>query len=100
MRRRDQPCTRSSQARAWELLLAAVYNTLPALLRLLWTYRKPVLIALGVGLVIGLGSYWAGPLVSAMFSGLAGFVGALVINLVRRLRQAMEAVRVPGGWAG
>jgi hypothetical protein len=29
--------------------------------------------------------------------GLA-FVGALVVNLVRRLRQVMEAVRLPGGW--
>jgi hypothetical protein len=79
--------------------VAAVCNTLPALLMLLWKYRKPLLIALTVGLVVGLGSYWAGPAVSAMLSGLAGFVGALVINLVGRLRAVMEAVRLPGHWA-
>ena len=71
--------------------LAAVYNTLPAFLMILWSYRKPLLIAVTVGLVVGLGAYCAGPLVSATFSGLAGFVGALVVNLVRRLRTVMEA---------
>ncbi len=34
-----------------------------------------------------------------MLTGLAGFIGALVVNLVRRLRTVMEAVRLPGGWA-
>jgi hypothetical protein len=78
---------------------AAICGALPALLMLLWTYRKPLLVALTVGLVVGLTCYLAGPLVSATFSGLMGFVGALVVNLVRRLRQVMEMVRVPGGWA-
>jgi hypothetical protein len=80
--------------------VAAVWSALPAMLMILWTYRKPLLIAVTVGLVVGLGCYFAGPLVSATFSGLAGFVGALVVNLVRRLRQVMEMVRVPGGWMG
>jgi hypothetical protein len=79
--------------------VAVVCNTLPALLLMLSKYRKPLLIAVTVGLVVGLASYWAGPVISAMLSGLAGFVGALVINRVRRLRTVMEAVRLPGNWA-
>jgi hypothetical protein len=79
--------------------LAAVSGMLPALLMILWAYRKPLGVALTVGLVIGLGSYWAGPFVASFVSGLLAFVGALVMNLVRRLRQVMEAVRVPGHWA-
>jgi hypothetical protein len=79
--------------------VAAVCAALPALLMILWSYRKPLLVAVTVGQLVGLGSYWAGPMISAMLSGLAGFVGALVINLVRRLRQVMEAVRLPGNWA-
>jgi hypothetical protein len=79
--------------------VAAMCGALPALLMLLWAYRRPVLVALTVGLVIGLGSYWAGPFVASFLSGLLAFVGALVVNLVRRLRAVMEAVRLPGGWA-
>jgi hypothetical protein len=78
--------------------VAAVCSMLPALLMILWSYRKPLLIALTVSLVIGLGSYWAGPFVASFVSGLLAFVGALVVNLVRRLRAVMEAVRVPGNW--
>jgi hypothetical protein len=36
--------------------------------------------------------------VASFFSGLAGFVGALVFNLLRRLRQVMETVGVRDGW--
>jgi hypothetical protein len=78
--------------------VAAVCDMLPALMLTLWAYRKPLAIALTVGLVIGLGSYWAGPFVASFVSGMLAFVGALVVNLVRRLRQVMEAVRVPGNW--
>jgi hypothetical protein len=73
---------------------------LPALLLILWTYRKPLLIAVTVGLVVGLGCYFAGPLVASTVSGLMGFLGALVVNLLQRLRQLMEAVRVRSGWMG
>jgi hypothetical protein len=79
--------------------VATVCAVLPALMLTLWAYRKPLAIALTVGLVIGLGSYWAGPFVASFVSGLLAFVGALVVNLVRRLRAVMDAVRVPGDWA-
>jgi hypothetical protein len=78
--------------------VAALCNTLPALLMMLWTYCKPVLMAVTVGLVVGLASYWAGPFVASFVSGMLAFVGALVDNLVRRLRQVVEAVRLPGNW--
>jgi hypothetical protein len=76
----------------------AFCQMVPALLLILWTYRKPLLVALGVGMVIGVGTYWAGPFVASFFSGLAGFVGALVFNLLRRLRQVMEGIGVRNGW--
>jgi hypothetical protein len=79
--------------------VAAVCGALPALLLILWSYRKPLLVAVTVGLVVGLGAYCAGPFVASFVSGLLAFVGALVVNLVRRLRQVMEAVRLPGNWA-
>jgi hypothetical protein len=80
--------------------VSAICGALPALLMILWAYRKPLLIALGVGLVIGLGCYFAGPLVASTVSGLMGFLGALIVNLWQRLRQLMEAVRVRSGWVG
>jgi hypothetical protein len=79
--------------------VAAVCNTLPALLLILWKYRKPLLVAVAVGLVVGVAAYCAGPFVASFVSGLLAFVGALVVNLVRRVRQVMEAVRLPGNWA-
>src|SRR5580692_9205404 len=65
----------------------AVYQMLPALLAILWACRKPLLIAVAVGLVVGLGCYLAGPLVSSTVSGLAGFLGTLVAGLLKQLRQ-------------
>jgi hypothetical protein len=79
--------------------VAVVCGALPALLMVLAKYRKPLLVALAVGLVVGLGAYCAGPFVASFVSGLLAFVGALVVNLVRRLRTVMEAVRLPGNWA-
>jgi hypothetical protein len=45
--------------------------------------RKPLLVAVGVGVAVGLGSYLAGPLVASILSGLAGFAGSLIAGLVR-----------------
>lgn len=58
-----------------------------ALLVLAWAllchFRKPLLIASGVGLVIGVGCYFAGPFVASTVSGVAGFAGSLVSGPVR-----------------
>jgi len=56
-----------------------------------WQVRKPLLIALGVGAVLGLGCYLAGPVVSSTVSGFAGFVGSLVASAVNALRHALLA---------
>jgi hypothetical protein len=83
--------------RSWGV---AAWQMLAAVLMVLWAYRKPVLVAGIVGLVVGLGCYLAGPLVASLVSGLMAFLGALVVNLLRRLQQLMEAVRVRSNWLG
>jgi hypothetical protein len=54
----------------------------------LWTFRKTTSIALAVGLLAGLGSYFAGPLVASIASGLSGAaltVSAMVLVPLWRL---------------
>jgi hypothetical protein len=53
-------------------------------------FRKPLLVALASGLVIGLGCYLAGPAVASTVSGLAGFAGTLAASLVGRLRRVLR----------
>jgi len=57
--------------------------------------RKPLLIALGVGVVLGLGCYLAGPVVSSAVSGFAGFVGSLAASAVNSLRRALPGRDFP-----
>jgi hypothetical protein len=52
-------------------------------------HRKPLLAALAVGAAVGLGCYLAGPAVSSVVSGLAGFVGALVAGTLSRMRRVL-----------
>jgi hypothetical protein len=52
------------------------------LLRVLLLLRRPLLVAAGVGVVVAVGSYFAGPLVAALVSGAGGVMttlGALVL---------------------
>jgi hypothetical protein len=54
----------------------------------LWTFRRTTAIALAVGLLAGLGSYFAGPLVASIASGLSGAaltVSAMVLVPLWRL---------------
>jgi hypothetical protein len=60
-------------------------------------FRKPLVIALGVGVSIGLGCYFAGPLVASMTSGMAGFVGSLAACAVKRLRQLAGRIELLDG---
>jgi hypothetical protein len=48
--------------------------------------RKALLAALAAGLTVGLGCYYAGPVVSSLVSGLAGFTGSLAAGATRALR--------------
>jgi hypothetical protein len=57
-----------------------------------WQLGQPLLIALGVGVALGLGGFLAGPVVSAAVNGIAGFLGSLVASTVNSQRQARTGV--------
>jgi hypothetical protein len=59
-------------------------------------YRRSLLAALAVGAAVGLGCYLAGPVVSSVVSGLAGFVGSLAAGVVNRLRRLPTGGELPG----
>jgi hypothetical protein len=67
----------------WLLLLAIVC--------LANDFRKPLLIAAGVGVVVGLGSYLAGPVVASLACGVAGFAGSLAASALDGLRRLLAA---------
>jgi hypothetical protein len=52
-------------------------------------FKGPVMLALGVGTVVGLGSYLMGPVVASLFSGLAGFAGTLAARALNALRRLL-----------
>jgi hypothetical protein len=56
---------------------------------LLLRFRKPLLVALATGIMIGVGCYLAGPAVASTVSGLAGFAGSLLASLLSRLRRVL-----------
>jgi hypothetical protein len=76
----------SRGAQAWE---GATH-----LLPVLWQCRRPLLLALAVGLVLAVGCYLAGPFVAATVSGLAGFAASLTVSAVAQLRQLLTLDRV------
>jgi hypothetical protein len=61
---------------------------------LVWRLRKPLLVALAGGLVIGVGCYLAGPAVASTVSGLASFAGTLAASLVGRLRRVISGAEL------
>jgi hypothetical protein len=64
------------------------------LLPVVWQCRKPLLLALAVGLVLGVGCYLAGPFVAATVSGLAGFAGSLTVSAVAQLGRLLTLDKV------
>jgi hypothetical protein len=50
-------------------------------------FRGPLLGALAIGALVGLGCYLAGPTVASIVSGVAGFAGSLVAGTLGRLRR-------------
>jgi hypothetical protein len=61
-----------------------------------WHMRKPLIIAVGAGTLIGVGCYCAGPVVASTVSGLAGFTGALVASTVHALQQMFLDLNLEG----
>jgi hypothetical protein len=57
-------------------------------------YRKPLLVALASGTLLGVACYCAGPTVASLVSGFAGFVGSLVASSLKRLRRVMAGQEV------
>ena len=57
--------------------------------------RRPLVVAAGVGLLIGVGCYYAGPVVSSVCSGAAGFACSLAASAWAAVRRALacEALR-------
>jgi hypothetical protein len=62
--------------------------------------RRPLLVALGSGLVIGVGCYLAGPAVASTVSGLAGFAGTLAASLMGELRRVLSRAALQEWYIG
>jgi hypothetical protein len=62
-------------------------------------FRKPLLIALAAGTLVGVGCYCAGPVTSSVLNGVAGFVGSLAATTWARLRRLFTGNSL-GGWCG
>ena len=58
-------------------------------------FRKPLLVAAAVGAALAVACYLAGPAVSSLVNGVAGFLGALVAGMLVRLRPL-----APRHWLG
>jgi hypothetical protein len=63
-----------------------ICQALPGILMLVWHLRKPLLLAMAIGCTVGLGCYFAGPLVASLTSGVAGFAGSLALSATRQFR--------------
>ena len=55
-------------------------GSLAGRLRALWRYSSQLLVGRGVGAVVGVAVYFAGPWVAGLLTGLAGFASALVVQ--------------------
>jgi hypothetical protein len=53
-------------------------------------FRKPLLVAIAAGTALGVACYFAGPTVSSLVNGFAGFVGGLVAGTLGRLRRVLQ----------
>jgi hypothetical protein len=53
---------------------------------------RPLLIAVGIGGVVGVGAYLLGPWVATVTGGLAGFTTSLAVQSMQALRQALGRV--------
>jgi hypothetical protein len=53
-------------------------------------FRNPLLVAVAAGAALAVACHFAGPTVSSVVNGVAGFVGALVGGMLGRLRRVLE----------
>jgi hypothetical protein len=52
---------------------------------------RPLVIALGIGAVVGVGAYVLGPWLATAAGGLAGFTTSLAVQAGTRLRQSLRS---------
>jgi hypothetical protein len=52
-------------------------------------YKRPLLAATGVGVVLGVAAYFAGPWLAAMASGVGGFMTTLAVQAWRWVRRTL-----------
>jgi hypothetical protein len=62
-------------------------------------FRGPLLGALAIGALVGLGCYLAGPAVASVVSGVAGFAGSLATATLGRLRRLLVDEELQGWYA-
>jgi hypothetical protein len=55
-------------------------------------FRNPLLVAIAGGTALAVACYFAGPTVSTVVNGVAGFAGALVGGMLGRLRRVLQRV--------
>src|SRR5262249_5379511 len=79
---------RAAASRAARSVRAFWVRTLLAL-HLARRLRRPLVIAAGVGLLVGVGCDYAGPVVSSAVSGAAGFAASLAAAGLRAVRRAL-----------
>jgi hypothetical protein len=58
-------------------------------LAVLCRYRRPLLAATGVGVLLGVAAYFAGPWLAALASGVGGFVTTLAVQAWRWVRRTL-----------
>ena len=63
-------------------------------------FRKPLLVAVAGGTTLGVVCYLAGPTVSSLVNGVAGFLGSLAAGGLARLRRPSAATTWPSGATG
>ena len=64
--------------------------------RRLRTLLSPLLVAAGVGLVVGVAAYYAGPWLAALAGGLGGFTTAIAVQAALWLRRTLTAFQLVG----
>jgi hypothetical protein len=58
--------------------------------RVIWAFRRPLLVAVGAGVASGVAAYHAGPWFAATAASLAGFTAVAAAQLSATLRRVME----------
>jgi hypothetical protein len=96
---RGRVLTAARRMRAWptgvRAGLDAAGNGLRVVGRFVGRLWRPLLIALGIGAVVGVGAYLLGPWLSTAAGGLAGFTSSLAVQARTALHQALGRV-APG----